>query len=369
MRVKNFFTVLIAFLATILTLGGIVRLSVNRNNNMDSGDSSGSSHSGVSDSSPEELPFDPYDGVSGNRTRLVYDIPEDNLTISFAVDGWVNRVIFSSAGEKENEYEDDVWVCEGYQDITTESTVEYTFSTPGVKRVEIFDAKSINDRSFYNETRLLEARMGHGVETIGKYAFHGTSNMRNVYFSETVESIAYGSFMKSGLETISIPSFVKSIGEYAFAYCYSALFIEVFALVEAIPNYAFAYCKNANHLEVTGAKSIEESAFSGFQSLTELVISDMVEMIGPNAFANSHNIITLTIGANVRTICEGAFKSFEDLQEVICLSENPPTLGADVFYGWKSIQKIYVPSESAKELYQSSSDWGVYSDIIFVSQK
>lgn len=363
MRKKQgiFGAVLLGFLGTIILAGGLIRLTTDDRKDS-SGGSSGSSLPGVSDSTSSTDPvFDPYEGVSGNRTILHYDVAEENLTVSFKVGAEVERVVFSSSNEEE-------YIYEAHQDVTEAGTIEYTFETPGGKQVELFGLESIVERAFFDEKRLTYASFGNGVESIGKYAFHGSDMLSQVFFSNTINAIGYGAFLKSGITNIDIPDSVTTIERQAFMYCYSAHTVRIGAGVTEIPTSAFAYATGVTSLTIgENVETIGSTAFGGYKALTELVIPDSVKTISNSAFSNSDHIETLTIGSSVESIGESAFTSFLKVKTVYCRSEIPPTVAENVFIGWSSIQTIYVPSETAKTAYQAANGWSAFSNKIFVT--
>lgn len=62
---------------------------------------------------------------------------------------------------------------------------------------------------------------GSRLKKIGKYAFSGCSNLRNIRLPEGLEHIGNGCFCETNLEEITIPSSVATIEEYAFYNCRS----------------------------------------------------------------------------------------------------------------------------------------------------
>ena len=54
------------------------------------------------------------------------------------------------------------------------------------------------------------------VKNIGTNAFAGCTNLTEINLPDGLESIGYGAFADSGLDTIRVPKSVKSIGADAF---------------------------------------------------------------------------------------------------------------------------------------------------------
>ena len=349
-KAKKIFVVVLSFLCIILAASVFVNLA-NIGNDSPKKDSSSSILT--------EPVFDPYEGVSGNRTILNYDVAEDNLTVSFKVGAEVERVVFSSGNEE--------YIYEAHQDVAAAGTIEYTFETPGGKQVEIFGATSFVDNAFFDEKRLTYVSFGEGVVNVGKYAFHGCRAMRNVFFSETLKSIGYGAFMYVGVSVVDIPDTLTTLGELSFFQCPNITTISIGAGVTEIPDKAFLNCLKVSSLTIgENVQKIGYQAFEASKGLTELVIPDSVKTIGGSAFANCDSITKLTIGSSVESIGTNAFSSLIKLQNVICRAENPPSVDYGTFNAWQSIETISVPNETAKTAYQAANGWNEFADKIFV---
>ena len=65
------------------------------------------------------------------------------------------------------------------------------------------------------------------ITNIGSYSFYGFSLLKSIELPESLESIGNYAFESSGIETISIPTNVKSIGINPFVNCQSLTGIEM----------------------------------------------------------------------------------------------------------------------------------------------
>ena len=156
--------------------------------------------------------------------------------------------------------------------------------------------------------------------------------------------------------TLTIPSSVKQINNFAFYGCTGITNIKIERNVEElqIGNNAFSGC--------TGIKG-------------ELVIPDRVTAINGRAFENCTGITSVVIGAGVKWIGDrwstagrgGTFSGCTGLEKIVCLAETPPYMYYDsnnynYNYNFPDYNiPIYVPKGSI-ESYKATNDWKRFTD-------
>ena len=119
--------------------------------------------------------------------------------------------------------------------------------------------------------------------------------------------------------------------------------------------------------------TIGDEAFAYCYSLTSVTIPDSVTTIGYGVFDSCSNLTSVTIGDSVTTIGNYAFYNCTSLTSVYCKATTPPSLGDDAFKYWdwdESAQEvvnigcpIYVHAESV-EAYNAAENWSEYADYI-----
>ena len=143
-----------------------------------------------------------------------------------------------------------------------------------------------------------------GITYIGDFAFYGCTYLDSVSLPSTLKSIGDLAFADCPFETIDIPSGVTSIGQSAFNGCSNLTSI-------TIPE---------------GVKYIERQAFQNCSSLTSVTIPDGVIQIGMYAFVDCTGLQTVSIPSSIQNIGNDAFKDCTSLKtvNVPCSWENNP---------------------------------------------
>ena len=178
------------------------------------------------------------------------------------------------------------------------------------------------DENTWTSTVTGKLVISDNITSIGNDAFYMCEGLTSVTIPSSVTSIGNGVFFQcSGLTEITIPSSVTSIGDLAFQWCWNLNQINV---EESNPNYCsdngVLYNKDKTTLiKYPEAKSdsssftipdsvtiIDDGAFNGCYSLTEVNIPNGVVSIGSSAFSMS-GLTSVTIPDSVISIGGGAF--------------------------------------------------------------
>jgi hypothetical protein len=216
---------------------------------------------------------------------------------------------------------------------------------------------SIGDNAFDGEAVYGITLPKKSLRRIGKDAFF-SNNFSSIDLPEGLEEIDNQAFAYTGLESITIPSTVSSIGSFVFNGCSA---IETMAVAAGNPTYSSpgncnAIIKTAEKELTYGCKNtiipddvltigdyaffgcamegldipanitkIGRYAFYDCKSLKDIVLLDNVESIGQYAFSGCSAMETMTIGSGVTFIGKEAFSSLNNLTDITCTA-NPENL-------------------------------------------
>lgn len=226
--------------------------------------------------------------------------------------------------------------------------VTYKITPDNPRTVEVYKAD-------YYETTEIPATVtfsgvNYTVTAIGNRAFKGCDNVDNI--SNCPNSVTQQS------RAIVLPNTIKRIGEKAFICCVDLETINIPEGVTEIGDLAFWGCESLTSIVIPeGVTTIGERTFRYCINLTSVTLPSTLTTIGTGAFKYCESLTTITIPANVTSIGSEAFEDCESLTTIICLGENPPTLGSDVFGGnVPSNVTLTVPCDGVGS-YQNNSNW------------
>ena len=149
------------------------------------------------------------------------------------------------------------------------------------------------------------------ISSIGDYALNGSSALKEIAFPETLKTIGKRAFLRSGLTSVTIPSAVEEIGEWAFRWCESMTAFTMENLENpadahytSIGDYALADCAALSNVSFTeNLTVIGEYAFSRCAALTSVSIPSSVSGIGVCAFYNCSALTAVDVNENNQTYC------------------------------------------------------------------
>ena len=179
--------------------------------------------------------------------------------------------------------------CDGLTSVTINSVIsigKYAFcGCDGLTSITIPDSvKTIGDRAFYFCRGLTSITIGHGVISIGNDAFYGCSDLisinvdvNNTQYS-SIDGVLYNKLQdmliqcptkKTGI--VAIPNSVINIENNAFMDCSDLTFVAIPNSVINIKHAAFRGCSGLASVTISSVKTIGDYAFAYCSSLTEII--------------------------------------------------------------------------------------------------
>jgi hypothetical protein len=130
-----------------------------------------------------------------------------------------------------------------------------------------------------------------------------------------IERILDGTFQGcTGLNSVTLPTSIKEIGDYAFQDC-AKLTDVVIPAVKEIGDGSFQGCAELTKVVIPWAKKIGASAFENCQSLREFEAPKVVS-IGQHAFSNCSTLGSITLGDSIKYVGGGAFENCSELNKI-----------------------------------------------------
>ena len=202
--------------------------------------------------------------------------------------------------------------------------------------------KSIGDRAFYR-TGLTSITIPSTVTTIGNYAFQESKALEEVLFASnsiltTIKEYAF--YNCSALLAFSMPNTVSSLGNSAFNNCTSLSSVTLSSALTEIPYLCFFQTSTLKNIEFPqGLKSIGYEAFEN-SGLENVVLPIGLVYLGYEAFRNCHNLKTAELPAtpnpyyyNNNKGYQSTFSYCTSLEKIICHAATPPAINSDPFDG------------------------------------
>ena len=166
----------------------------------------------------------------------------------------------------------------------------------------------------------------------------------------TVTSIAAGAFENGQMETVSIPSTIKSIGNNAFANCkslYAVYGLEMCADIQQISDKTFFLCKSLNTIKLPPDLTyIGKQAFSNCYSLKSISFPTTIKRIDEGAFVGCLELSDVSFPDSITSFGAAAFGMCNSLREIVL----PPLVQSyemNVFGDCAALEKILVGKNNA----------------------
>lgn len=259
-----------------------------------------------------------------------------------------------------------------FKDCNNLEYVEFPSYLPGIQP-EAFSGCSKLVQIYYtvwNDT----LEQGHdtyglpeGIINLGSSAFEGCSNLRKMKLPNSLVSIESRAFWGcSSLDSIDFPVSLASIGDEAFSNCSKLTgTLTIPSSVTSIGQFAFygtkysSVCFNATHCNTNGTvfgnstiqtisigdnvQIISNGLFAQCPSLTTVTIPNSVNFIGESAFSECTGLTSITLPNSLTSIQKSTFYLCKKLSEVT-IPNTVTTIGESAFFGCEELTSIVIPN-------------------------
>lgn len=228
----------------------------------------------------------------------------------------------------------------------------------------------IGANAFYNCSFIKSITFGTNIETLGRYAFNGCSQLTEVFYEGDIagwSSIEFYSedvvfFYKYDLyfngelvENVVFPESVTQVSPYIFNSCKSIINVTLSTETTDIGEYAFQNCINLKSITFNDKlKSVGAAAFSGCAALIEAELPNSVISLGYGAFTGCNSLANLTIGTGIETIENLTFYGCKSLTTVV-IPANVKSIGQNAFEYCPNLVNVTFENTNGWYVYTSST--------------
>ena len=196
---------------------------------------------------------------------------------------------------------------------------------------------TIGERTFKGCYHLKEVVLPSTIREIGYYAFAFCTSLESIHIPEGVTSISWNTFNDcEKLSSISLPASLTELDPYAYGYCpplrevilapeNATYMVKENAILSADGTTLVSYFSGSDNTSYTvpaGVITIGSYAFSNCLNLREVVVSEGVTKIEDGAFFYCDQLANISIPASV-TDCADPFYYCNAITEVTIARDNP----------------------------------------------
>ena len=209
--------------------------------------------------------------------------------------------------------------------------------------------------SFYS-SRFSEVVIEEGVVSIGQQAFNNCSSIQSLTLPSTLKTISDNAFENcSGLLELTLPATIESIGNKAFGGCGGVVYLNC-NLLDTNEG-VFRDSKITRLMVADGVTSLGQRSFCGSSQLVSVTFSSSLTTIGSSAFEGCKSLTEITLPTSLRSILNYAFKNCEGLTELV-IPEGVESIGDYAFEGQTNLEVTHLPStiqSLGREIFKNST--------------
>lgn len=268
--------------------------------------------------------------------------------------------------------------CLNLRTVKFPSTVKkigkMSFMNAAFDSIELGNVQEIGESAFRNCLNLKNVSLNKCVD-IGNYAFATCGKIKVLSLNKNGVRVGKSAFSESGIESLTIPDNILSVGQQAFANCpnLKSVTIENGVNIALIDYTAFegSPIENATshidtillipttHLKkytISGGETIPSGIFPNYTALENVIIGNTVKTIGDEAFYNCHSLASVTIGNGVTSIGSKAFQYCTSLTDVYITdlaawceiqfaasTSNPVNYAKNLYLNNKLVTELVIP--------------------------
>lgn len=204
-----------------------------------------------------------------------------------------------------------------------------------------------------------------GVTTVCDHAFDlYWDNITSISLPSAITSIGEWAFYDlRGLTELQIPQAVTTIGEYAFCNCTTLSTLVLPQGLTTIGSYAFQGCRGLSEIVLPDSvTTVGDNLFEGCAYLTSAVVGSGITSMGKGMFMDCTRLKDLTIRCTMTEIPDRMFNSCSSLSQ-FTVPDTVTRIGFAAFGGCTSLKDWYLP-ESVTTIDDSAFNRSGFSHVV-----
>lgn len=250
-------------------------------------------------------------------------------------EGWVYNSFRNSLT-----IEDASLITTDYESANAVPWHEYASVITNVKLAEEVTFTKVGAYVFSGMERMVDFELPEEVTQIGAYAFyycHSWNDEINIAISRIGTYAFYGCNKITG--TVSFSSRVTNIPDYSFYNCAGIQSITLPSRLSSMGSNVIAGCRSLTEIEIPSSLTVLPDGFlQDCIGITKIQIPDTVTRIGNYAF-RSTGLASIEIPASITRIGRGAFAGITTLEKII-IPETVTQIDGDLFSGCVNLKYV-----------------------------
>ena len=215
---------------------------------------------------------------------------------------------------------------------------------------------AIADEAFMGSTTLTSVVIPNSIQTIGKNAFNGCINLKDLTLSEGLITIDESAFNGcTALASVVVPNSVTTIGYYAFYGCTGLTSLTISDKVSNFSAVAFNGCSIKELIVAYGSQKVTSLMVISRTTLEKVTLPNTVTSIEDQAFYGAAALKEITIPNSVTNIGAAAFRGCSGLT-AIDIPNSVTTIGDSAFRQCSGITTLVIPSSVTSVAYAAFRD-------------
>lgn len=212
------------------------------------------------------------------------------------------------------------------------------FTKANVKHIVMPDTVEIIQTRAFAESKIETIVLSKRLKYIKQGAFESCGSLHKVELPSSVLLLGDDAFRSSGLKQIVLSEKLKTIG----VRCFMGTSLQTLSIpskVEFIKDYAFNYCEQLKRVVFKGdTRKFGRNVFCGCETLTTVELPASLQSIEREMFADCVELKKIDLPLDLKYIGDGAFKNtgFESF----VIPETVTQMGAWVFQSCKSLKSV-----------------------------